>query len=111
MAALERERIASRDRMTEVMQAGFASIDASNERLFQFQKDRLKRDDDYRNRRLSYVVKFSAVGFGFMAIVVGVILYMTFWGTPEQRQMATTLMGVAGAAAFGFVTGRLSKRC
>ena len=93
MAALERERIASRDRMTQVMGKGFDRLDTANERLLQFQRDRLERDDVYRNRVLSQTVKFG----------------WALWGSADQREAAFTWMGVGGALVTGLLIGRQWK--
>ena len=106
MAALERERIASRDRLTEVAKIGFANLDAVDERHFQFQKDRLERDDSYRNRRLSHIVKFGWAGVGVAVSVLSVLIFMTFWGTEEQRGAAVTWMSIGGALLLGILIGR-----
>ena len=109
MAALERERIASRDRMTQVMGKGFDRLDTANERLLQFQRDRLERDDVYRNRVLSQTVKFGWAGVGLVAAVIAVLLFMTLWGSADQREAAFTWMGVGGALVTGLLIGRQWK--
>ena len=109
MAALERERIASRDRVTAVMEAGFERMDAAHERLFQFQRETLTRDDAYRNRVLSQVVRFGWAGVVLVSVVLAVLLFMTLWGSAEQRQAAFTWMGVGGALLTGVLIGRAWK--
>lgn len=73
MATLERERIASRDWVTAVMETGFERMDAAHERLFQFQRENLTRDDAYRNRVLSQVVRFGWAGVVLVAVVLAVM--------------------------------------
>ena len=109
MAALERERIASRDRVTAVMEAGFERMDAAHERLFQFQRENLTRDDAYRNRVLSQIVRFGWAGVVLVSVVLAVLLFMTLWGSAEQRQAAFTWMGVGGALLTGVLIGRAWK--
>lgn len=60
--AVERERIASRDRAVEAMREGFAKLDAADDRQFKFHTDRLHRDDEFRNRRLTHVIPLAWVG-------------------------------------------------
>ena len=109
MAAIERERIASRDRLTAVMEAGFDRMDAASDRQFQLQRERLTRNDEYRNRVLSQVVRFGWAGVAIAAGVLGVLLFMTLWGSAEQRQAAFTWMTVGGALLAGVLIGRLSR--
>ena len=61
MVAVERERIASRDRAVEAMREGFARLDATDERQFKFHTDRLHRDDEFRNRQLTHVMHITWV--------------------------------------------------
>ena len=110
MAAIERERIASRDRLTAVMEAGFDRIDAASDRHFQFQRERLARNDEYRNRVLSQVVRFGWAGVAISAGVLSVLLFMTLWGSAEQREAAFTWMTVGGALLLGVLIGRLLRR-
>lgn len=49
MVAVEKERIANRDRAIEAMREGFARLDATDERQFKFHSERLRRDDDFRS--------------------------------------------------------------
>jgi len=109
MAAIERERIQSRNRMTEAMTAGLDHMNAADKRQSEIRKDEIERDDNYRNRRLTYTVRFAAVGLALVAVVVGLFAYMVFWGTPEQRQAAFTSVSVVGALGTGFLGGRLSR--
>ena len=106
MFALERERIASRDRATAAIEAGFASFDAADERQYHFQTDRLARDDEFRNKRLSHTVRFVWFGTAVATVLVGLFVYAILWGTPEQRAAAFTSVSVGGALIAGILIGR-----
>ncbi|MDE2762523.1 MAG: hypothetical protein OXQ94_01565 [Gemmatimonadota bacterium] len=113
MLSVERERIASRDRAVEAMREGFAKLDAADERQFKFHIDRLRRDDEFRNRRLTHVIRLTWVGVAVAIGVLGIVLAMLFWGGEEQRATAillTTHALSAGAFfAVGFLLGRRSR--
>ena len=106
MVALERERIASRDRATAVMEAGFANLDAADERQFRFQTDRLQRDDEYRNRRLSYAVRFVWCGVILGTVLIALFVWAILWGSADQRAAAFTSVSVVGALGAGTLLGR-----
>lgn len=113
MLAVERERIASRDRAVDVMREGFSKLDAADERQYKFQSDRLKRDDEYRNRHLTHRIRLTWVIAGSAVLVVGVILFMAFWGGDSQQNLAGELTRDAIAAGafigLGFLLGRRSR--
>jgi len=113
MLSVERERIASRDRAVEAMREGFAKLDAADERQFKFHTDRLRRDDEFRNRRLKHVIRLTWVGVAVAIGVLGIVLAMLFWGGEEQRATAILLTThVLSAGAFfaaGFLLGRRSR--
>ena len=106
MLALERERIASRDRATAAIEAGFASQDAADDRQFWFQTDRLARDDGFRNRRLAHTVRFVWYGVAFATILMALFAWAIIWGSPVQRAAAFTSVSVGGALVTGALIGR-----
>ena len=106
MFALERERIASRDRATAAIEAGFASFDAADERQYHFQTDRLARDDKFRNRRLSHTVRIVWYATVVTTVLMGFFVYAILWGTPDQRAAAFTSVSVGGALIAGILIGR-----
>lgn len=111
--AVERERIASRDRAVEAMREGFAKLDAADDRQFKFHTDRLHRDDEFRNRRLTHVIRLAWVGVAVAVGVLGIVLSMLFWGGEEQRNTAFLLMthalSAVGFLAVGFFLGGRSR--
>lgn len=113
MVAVEKERIANRDRAIEAMREGFARLDATDERQFQFHSERLRRDDEFRNRQLSHVMQITWLVVIAVVVVLGVILGMMFWGGEEQRSIATMLvthaLSAGGFFAVGYLLGRRSR--
>lgn len=113
MLAVERERIASRDRAVDAMREGFAKLDAADERQYRYHTDRLHRDDAYRNRRLTHVMKLTWMGTGVGIVLLGLVLYMLFWGGEDQRsvafQLVTHALAAGGFLAVGFFLGKRSR--
>ena len=113
MLAVEKERIASRNRAVDAMREGFSRLDAADERQYQFHADKLDRDDKYRNRHLTHRMQLTWVVAGIILLMAGVILSMAFWGGEDQRDLATALARDAiSAGAFlglGFLLGRRSR--
>lgn len=110
MAAIERERIASRNKMTEAMTAGFAHLNESDQRQFEFSTDKLGRDDAFRNRQLDNLIRFGWAAFALVAVLVLGFGYMILWGTPEQRDAALVGVGLVGAYAAGVLTRKIATR-
>ena len=113
MLAVERERIASRDRAVDAMREGFLKLDAADERQYRYHTDRLQRDDKFRNRRLTHVIQLTWVGAGVGIILLSLLVFLLFWGNEDQRAMAVQLIthGLAsgGFLAVGFFLGRRSR--
>lgn len=110
MAALERERIASSDRRTEAMRETVAQLNAIDERQFHFHKDKLHRDDAFRNRRFTLKVQMT-----WMCAVTAVVAFLglvgiSLWGSESQQDVAVGFLRQAvSAVAFlgiGFFLGR-----
>lgn len=113
MLAVEKERIASRNRAVDAMREGFSRLDAADERQYRFHADKLDRDDKYRHRHLTHRMQLTWIVAGIVVLVVGVVLSMAFWGDESQRGLATALARDAiSAGAFlglGFFLGRRSR--
>lgn len=114
MLAVERERIASRDRVVEAMREGFAKLDAVDERQFKFHRERLRRDDEFRNRNLDHRIRVTWIAMGAAVGVLALIAFMAFWGDAEQRAIAMATISHAltagGAFAAGLLVGRHFRR-
>ena len=114
MLAVERERIASRNRQVDVLREGFSKLDAADDRQYRFHTDKLERDDKYRNRRLTHRMRLTWVGACVGVAVVLLVLFMAFWGGEGQRDLAAAITRDAiSAVAFvglGFLWGRMSRR-
>ena len=109
MASIERERIASRNKMTEAMTSGFAHLNEMDKRQFEYRKKKLAADNDYRHRQLTEVVRFGWGVFSLAAVAVVGFGYMVLWGSPDQRQAALLGLALVGAFATGFLTRRPPK--
>lgn len=114
MVALERERIASADRRTEAMKAGFARIDAADERQFEFHSDRLRRNDEFRRLVLTTLTRMGWIGIIVAVAIICVLFWMAFWGDDGQRStaiiLASHVLTSTAFLGFGFMLGRRKSR-
>ena len=80
LIVLERERIASRDRRTDVMRRTIDAGDAADKRQYDYHVEKLRRDDDDRKRRhasgIAIVWTLLAATIGF----TGFLRWMLFAG-------------------------------
>ena len=104
---LERERIESADRRTEVARLFIDTSDTSDKRQFDYRMAKLSADDesDRRNHGLARIVTFIASGLGIA--VLALLLVMAFFGSKEQSETAIQVLKVLGigAGGYGFIEG------
>lgn len=114
MFALERARIESFNRRTDLARMAIEKADASDQRQFEFHSQRLQVASEHRaeNRRLLQKILW-AVGIPLGVVIFGV-LCMIFFGTDRQSEMAIKLFeigasAVGGVGIFLFVKGLAQK--
>ncbi|EME69096.1 hypothetical protein H261_15225 [Paramagnetospirillum caucaseum] len=106
---VERERIRSQDKRTEVVRAAIEANDASDKRQFEFHMAKL---DDERNARAEnsaiererlHLAKWIAASFG-VAVIGLCILFsiMLFFGSATQSATALNILGTVGKGIAGF---------
>ena len=89
---VERERIQSQDRRTEVMMRALEIGNASDERQFQFHMENLSKEERLENKRLSLAGKIAS-GIGICSIgVIAILVYMLFFGSEPQAGRARELI-------------------
>lgn len=104
---IERERIDSQNRRTQVAsQAGAASNDAVKRHL-EFEMAKLAAEDSASKRKdnLARIVIFA---FGsFVAVVASLFLYMAFFGNSAQSAIAIEILKVlaVGGGGYGLISG------
>jgi len=88
---IERERIKSQDRRTEVALRAVELGDASDTRQYNYHMERLKADERLAMARISLGSKL-AFGMGaVVALLLFAILYMMFFGSEHQAARAQQL--------------------
>lgn len=102
LIALEEARIESVNRRTELGRMAIEATDASDKRQFEFHSQQLQVVSEHRaaNRRLLEKLLW-AVGIPLGVVIFGA-LYMIFFGTDRQSEMAIKLLEI-GASAVGGV--------
>ena len=89
---IEKERIRSQDRRTEVALKAVEASDASDKRQFEYHTQRLQSEERRATARVSLGLK---VAFGIGAVVVAILVisfYMLFFGAPTQTDYAEKLL-------------------
>ncbi len=102
MLQLERERIESRDRRTEVLAQMVAADDAADQRLFQFQLEKMRRDDEDRTERRSFGMRLIWALVGVTGVVLVASLLLVAFGDEGQRTAATYLLAVLVTMGGGY---------
>lgn len=102
MIALERQRIASRDRRTEIMRHAIDAGDAADKRQYDYHVEKLRRDDEDRKRRHAAAIRIVWAVFAGATVFAVLLGWMLFAGNDTQRAVAnelleTILTGLGGA--------------
>lgn len=105
LIALERERIASQDRRTEITRHAIDAGDAADKRQYDYHVEKLRRDDEDRKRRHA-----SGIWIVWALLVTGVVFagllcWMLFAGDDTQRAVANGLLETIATGLGGFGIG------
>jgi len=111
---LERDRIQSFDRRTDVAFKAIDANDASDERQFEFHMEKLRRDDKDRQMRHSSGLKLVWASMSFTVFTLVFLILMAFFGSPDQQTTAERILivlgtGVGGAGIFFMLTQILRR--
>jgi hypothetical protein len=106
---VERERIRSQDKRTEVVRAAIDANDASDKRQFEFHMAKLKADRDTQTENLEIEKTRLKIAIGVVVSVglscVGLVFlfcYMLFFGTSGQSSLAMSILTTLGQGVGGF---------
>ncbi len=102
MLQLERERIESHDRRTEVLSQMVAADDAADQRLFEFQLEKMRRDDADRSVRRLFGMRLIWALLGVVGLVLSASLLLIAFGDEGQRTAATYLLALLAAMGGGY---------
>ena len=101
MLEVERERIDSQNRRTEVAKQAIEAQDAADKRQYDFHVRRLNSEDSQSIRQHGLARGVFWGGGGFFAIVSIFILVMLFFGDADQAASARSILSVVGQALGG----------
>ena len=110
---LERERIRSQDRRTEVALRAVEIGDAADKRQFQFHMEKLKTEERIENKRLGLSSRIALI-LGLTVIVfLSLTAYMLFFGSDGQaaraRELITWVFTALGGGGFLYVLQRVGR--
>lgn len=107
LVELERQRIESFNKRTEVVRYAIETNDAADKRQYEFQMAKLTADTNAGIRRHS-LMRALAIGGGLiLTVFVGTLLGIAFYGTPIQSNVALDVLKYmgTGAAGYGILNG------
>lgn len=104
---LERSRIDRDNRRTEVLAKALELANDQDKRQFEFASEGQRLEDKAEQRRFVFGGSFAAGVFVVLAVIIGLTIWMAFFGDDEQRAVAQGLgkNGLVGLAGFGVVSG------
>jgi hypothetical protein len=104
---LEKQRIESFNRRTDVVKYVIETNDASDKRQFDYQMAKLNAETTAATRRHSLLKTVMLAGGGISALIVGSLLGMTFFGNPAQAQLALEALKILmiGGGGYGLING------
>ncbi|MCJ2070642.1 hypothetical protein MKK75_17900 [Methylobacterium sp. J-030] len=100
LMAIERARIDSSNRRTEVVREMISAQVAQNAREFEFATSRMEGEERREKRRLSLFTRIVFTGAAVGVIILTFLMYVAFYGSPENAKLAQSWL-TAGAQALG----------
>lgn len=98
---LERQRVESNNRRTDVALKAIAASDAADKRQYEYHVERLRQGSKDRNEQHRAVVKFIWAVLGVTVVAGSLVFYMLFFGDHAQRNIAQSLLTTIGTAVGG----------
>ena len=104
---LERRRIDRDNRRTQLAEKTLKFTDDQDKRQFEFASEQRQREDRDEQRRFRLASFLSVGAFLVIAAVIGLTMWMAFFGDDVQRAAARELgkNGLIGLAGFGVLSG------
>ena len=91
---VERQRIQSNDKRTEMLNAAISATDASDERQFEYFSKKLDLEDTRDNRVLTITSRLLWAALGVSVVFAGVVLWTALFGPEVQAARAEKLLDV-----------------
>lgn len=76
--------------------------DAQDKRQAEFHSNRIQLEDDADRRRTKLTSNVLLGCFLVISVPLALFLYMVFWGDPEQRENAISIIRTGGIALAGY---------
>ena len=99
---LEKERIRSYDRRTEIAKAAIDASSAADERQYQYHMEKLKTDAEQADKRFSFCKQVVIWGGGASFLFVLFLIATSLFGSEIQAKTAFTLLKVMFTALGGY---------
>ena len=109
MFELERERLKSADKRTEIAKLAIEANDAADKRMFDYRMARIQKESELKLDQLS-LIRWIALGVGIIATTVVTLLFsMVFFGDAHQSELAWGILEKLGVALSGIGAYLLGK--
>ncbi len=109
MFELEKERIKSSDKRTEIARLAIEANDAADKRQFDYHIQKLNHDIEFKTQQAKISEKML-YGVGLVSTAIAaLLLFLTFFGTEHQSEIATNLLEKLVTAMSGIGVYLLSK--
>jgi len=109
MFELERERLKSADKRTEIARLAIEVNDASDQRMFDYHMARIQKESEIRRDQLN-LIRGTAIGGGAIASVIILLLFgMLFLGDAHQSELAGGILEKLAVALSGIGAYLLGK--
>lgn len=104
---LEKRRIDRDNRRTQLAEKTLEFADDQDKRQFEYASKQRQREDRSEQRRFRLASFLSVGSFLVIAVIIGLTMWMAFFGDDVQRIVARELgkNGLIGLAGFGVLSG------
>lgn len=109
MLDLERDRLKSQDKRTEIAKMAIEANDAADKRMFDYHMSRLDRESELRKEQIKIAKHLIYGGFTAFFISIALLLTMSFFGNEAQSETAATLLEKLMTALGGIAVYLLGK--
>jgi len=106
---LERERIKSNDKRTEIARLAIEKNDEADERMFNYHMAKLNQSTEVKSQQVIVAKNLIYGACGVIAIVITALLYFSFFGDDQQSKIAFDLFNKGLTALSGIGMFLLGK--
>jgi len=106
---LERERIKSNDKRTEIARLAIEKNDEADERMFNYHMAKLNQSTEVKSQQVIVAKNLIYGVCGVIAIVITALLYFSFFGDDQQSKIAFDLFNKGLTALSGIGMFLLGK--